>query len=156
MPVAKEPQTRIMTDAAKTAEMGYPSLNVLVVSRKLANGDKALVQKMICAVSQASDDMVGPDRTKYFAASAPLLGEPPDVAVKGSEMWPELTLKHQTEWFGKPSSDVAQSKMVQEAYVKSAQFLTESGTVMSVPSTKEIADAVDPEFVYAALNGACK
>lgn len=51
--------------------------------------------------------MVGLDRAKYFAASAPLLGEPADVAVKGSEMWPELTLKQQTEWFGEPGSGSA-------------------------------------------------
>jgi taurine transport system substrate-binding protein len=156
VPLMREPQTKIWTDAAKIAEMGYPSLNVLVVSRKLANDNKPLVQKMICAVSVGSDDMVGPDRAKYFAASAPLLGEPADVAVKGSEMWPELTLKQQTEWFGEPGSDVAQSKMVREAYIKSAQFLIESGTIMKAPSTREIASAVDPEFVYAALNGACK
>jgi taurine transport system substrate-binding protein len=156
VPLMREPQTRILTDAAKIAEMGYPSLNVLVVSRKLATDNKPLVQKMVCAASRASDDMVGPDRAKYFSASAPLLGEPADVAVKGSEMWPELTLKQQNEWFGEPGSDVAQSKMVQEAYVKSARFLIESGTVMTAPSTKEIAAAVDPEFVYAAASGACK
>ena len=35
-------------------------------------------------------------------------------------------------------------------------MLIESGTVMIAPSTKEIAAPVDSEFVYAALNGACK
>ncbi len=156
VPLMNRPQTKIWTDAAKIAEMGYPSLNVLVVSRKLATENKPLVQKIVCAVSEASDEMVGPDRAKYFADSAPLLGEPADVAVKGSEMWPELTLKQQTEWLGEPGSKVEQSKIVQEAYLKSAKFLMESGTVMSVPSTAEIAAAVDPEFVYAALKGACK
>jgi len=156
VPLTNKPDTKIWTDAAKIAEMGYPSLNVLVVSRKLATDNKPLVQKLVCAVSVASDDMVGPDRAKYFAASAPLLGEPPEVAVKGSEEWPELTLKQQTEWLGEPGSDVAQSKIVQEAYLKSAKFLMDSGAVTSVPSTAQIAASVDPEFVYAALKGACK
>lgn len=156
VPLTQKPETKVWTDAAKIAEMGYPSLNVLVVSRKLINDNKPLVQKLVCAASAASDDMVGPDRTKFFAASAPLLGVPDDVAVKGSEEWPELTLKQQTQWFGEPGSDVAKSKMVQEAYMQSAKFLLDSGKVMSVPSEADIAAAVDPEFVYAALKGACQ
>ncbi len=156
VPLMSHPGTKIWTDAAKIAELGYPSMNVLVVSRKLATENKPLVQKIVCAVSQASDAMVGPDKAKYFADSAPLLGEPPDVAVKGSEMWPELTLQQQVEWFGQPGTDIAQSKIVQDAYMKSASFLMDSGAVTSVPSTAEIAAAVDPEFIYAALKGACK
>jgi len=156
VPLMDQPQTKILTDAAKIAEMGYPSLNVLVLSRRLVRDDKPLVQKVVCAVSQASDDMVGPDRTKYFSTSAPMLGVPPDVAIKGSESWPELTLKQQLEWFGEPGTDIAQSKIVTEAYVKSAKFLIDSGAVISVPSTAEISAAIDPEFVYAALKGACK
>ncbi len=156
VPLMSRPETKLWTDAAKIAQAGYPSMNVLVVSRHLATTNKPLVQKIVCAVSEASDDMVGPERVKYFAASAPFLGEPPDVAVKGSEMWPELTLQQQEQWFGKPGTNVAQSKIVQQAYLKSAQFLLNNGTVTSVPSAAEIAAAVDPSFVRAALNGACK
>ncbi len=156
VPLAAKPGTKIWTDAAKIAEMGFPSMNVLVVSRDLAAKDKALVQKIVCAVAAASDDMVGADRTKYFTASAPLLGVPVDVAIKGSSDWPELTLKQQAEWMGAPGSKIADSKIVQEAYVKSGKFLKDSGKVMSVPSTAEIAAAVDPSFVHAALDGACR
>ncbi len=157
VPLAAKPQTKIWTDAAKIAELGYPSLNVLVVSRTFATRNRALTQKIICAVSAASDDMVGPQKAHYFAVAAPLLGEPPDVAVKGSAIWPELTLKQQLEWFGKPGTNASQSKIVQEAYLKSARFLESSGTVMSVPSTAQIAAAIDRSFVDAALNGAaCK
>ncbi len=156
VPVMAKPGTKVWTTAAKIAELGYPSLNVLVVSRKLATKEKVLTQSIVCAVSAASDAMVGPERAKYFAAAAPLLGEPPAMAVKGSEMWPELTLKQQTEWFGAPGASVAGTKMVQEAYLKSADFLLKSGAVMKVPSTREIAAAVDPSFVDAALKGACK
>jgi hypothetical protein len=81
---------------------------------------------------------------------------PPDVAIKGSSDWPELTLKQQAEWLGEPGSNVADSKIVQEAFLKSAQFLLQSGRIISVPSTAKIAAAVDPSFVDAALNGACK
>jgi NitT/TauT family transport system substrate-binding protein len=156
VPLMSRPGTKVWTDAAKIAELGYPSMNVLVVSRKLATDSKPLVQKIVCAVSEASDDMVGPDRAKYFAESASLLGEPPEVAVKGSDMWPELTLQQQVEWFGQPGSDITQSKIVREAYVKSADFLMNSGAVTSVPSAAEIGAAMDPEFIYAALKGACK
>lgn len=156
VPVAAKPGTELWTTAAKIAQLGYPSLNVLVMSKKLVTEDKALAQRIICTVAAASDDMVGPDKAKYFAASAPLLGEPPKVAVKGSEMWPELTLKQQPEWFGAPGASVAHTKIVQEAYVKSASFLLKSGAVTTVPSSKEIAAAIDPSFVDAALNGACK
>jgi taurine transport system substrate-binding protein len=156
VPVAARPGTQVWTTAAKIAELGYPSLNVLVVSRKLATEDKALTQRIVCAVAAASDAMVGPDRAKYFAASAPLLGEPPAAAVKGSEMWPELTLQQQSEWFGAPGKNVIDSKMVQEAYLKSADFLLKSGAVTKVPSAQEIAAAVDRSFVDAGLQGACK
>jgi ABC-type taurine transport system substrate-binding protein len=156
VPLARKSGTEIWTDAAKIAEMGFPSMNVLVVSRDLATHDKPLVQKIVCAVATASDDMVGPDRSTYFATSAPLLGVPPDVAIKGSSDWPELTLKQQAEWLGEPGSNVADSKIVQEAFLKSAQFLLQSGRIISVPSTAKIAAAVDPRFVDAALNGACK
>ncbi len=156
VPLMARPDTRMWTTAAAIAELGYPSLNVLVVSRKLATRQKALTQSIVCAVAAASDAMVGPDRAHYFAAAAPLLGEPPDMAVKGSELWPELTLKQQTEWLGAPGANIAETKVVREAYLKSADFLLKSGTVMTVPSTGEIAAAVDPSFVDAALKGACK
>jgi NitT/TauT family transport system substrate-binding protein len=156
VPVARKPGTKIWTDAAKIAELGFPSINVLVVSRDLATHHKPLVQKIVCAVATASDDMVGPDRSAYFSTSASLLGVPPDVAIKGSSDWPELTLKQQPEWLGAPGSNVADSKIVQEAYLKSAAFLLQSGRVIAVPSTAKIAAAVDPSFVNAALSGACR
>ena len=156
VPLAKEPTTKVWTTAADIAQLGYPSMNVLVVSKKLVTQNRELVQKLVCAVSAASDDMVGPDRAKYFTASAAVLGVPPEVAVKGSEQWPELTLKDQEQWFGAPGSKVVDSKIVQEAYVKSAIFLKNAGNVMSVPSAETIAASVDPSFVRAASNGACK
>lgn len=156
VPLMTKPDTKMWTTAADIAELGYPSLNVLVVSRRLATQEKVLTQKIVCAVAAASEAMVGPEKARYFAAAAPLLGEPPEVAIKGSEMWPELTLKQQTEWLGTAGQDVADTKIVQEAYLKSAAFLLKSGTVMSVPTTGEIAAAVDPSFVEAALKGACK
>ena len=156
VPVARKPGTEIWTDAAKIAEMGFPSMNVLVVSRNLVTHDKPLVQKIVCAVVAASDDMVGPDRSTYFATSAPLLGVPPEDAIRGSANWPELTLKQQPEWLGAPGSGVTQSKIVREAYLKSAQFLLESGRIISIPSAAKIAAAVDPSFVDAALTGSCK
>jgi taurine transport system substrate-binding protein len=156
VPLAKEPTTKVWTTAADIAQLGYPSMNVLVVSKKLATEKRPLVQKIVCAVSTASDYMVGPDRAKYFATSAAILGVPPEVAVKGSEQWPELTLKDQEQWFGAPGSKIVDSKIVQEVYVKSAIFLKDAGKVMSVPSADDIAAAVDPSFVEAASKGACK
>lgn len=156
VPLVKRPTTKLWTTAADIAQLGYPSMNVLVVSKKLVQHDRPLVQKIVCAVSAASNDMVGPDRAKYFAASAAILGVPADVAVKGSQQWPELTLKDQTEWFGAPGTKVVDSKIVQQAYVKSAAFLKKAGDVMTVPSAAAIAAAVDPSFVQAANQGACK
>ena len=156
VPLMERPDTKMWTDAASIAQLGYPSLNVLVVSRRLATREKKLTQSIVCAVAAASDAMVGPDKARYFAAAAPLLGEPPAMAVKGSEMWPELTLKQQTEWLGDPGANIVETKVVREAYLKSADFLLKSGTVMSVPSAGEIAAAIDPSFVDAALKGACK
>lgn len=156
VPLAKRPTTKVWATAADIAQLGYPSMNVLVVSRKLVKRDPSLVQKIVCSVSAASDDMLGKDRAKYFSAAAAVLGVPADVAVKGSEQWPELALKDQGEWFGAPGSKVVDSRIVQEAYVKSAVFLKASGNVMSVPSAATIASAVDPSFVQAASKGACK
>ena len=141
---------------ADIAQLGYPSMNVLVVSRKLVTRDRPLVQRIVCAVAAASDDMMGSDRAKYFASSAAVLGVPADVAIKGSEQWPELALKDQAEWFGAPGTKVVDSRIVQEAYVRSAVFLKNAGNVMSAPSAADIAAAVDPSFVRAAGNGACK
>ena len=156
VPMMKRPTTKMWTTAADIAQLGYPSMNVLVVSKKIVQQEPKLVQKIVCAVSAASDDMVGPQRAKYFATSAAILGVPADVAVKGSEQWPELTLKDQAEWFGAPGTKIIDSKIVQQAYVKSAAFLKKSGAVLTVPSAATIADAVDPSFVRAASNGACK
>lgn len=156
VPLLAKAGTKVWTTAADIAQFGYPSLNVLVVSRKFARDEKPLTQKIVCAVAAASELMVGPKKAEYFAAAAPLLGEPVDVAVKGSEMWPELTLQQQAEWLGKSGEAVGDTKIVQEAYLKSAAFLLKSGTVMTVPTAGEISAAVDPSFVEAALHGACK
>jgi NitT/TauT family transport system substrate-binding protein len=149
------PNVKIITTAAKIALLGFPSINALTMETSFVNSHKNLVQKIVCAVSKASSDMTGANRTRYFAKAAKLLGEPEADAITGSKEWPELTLQDQVQWFGKPGTPVLSSKIFKVVYQRSAKFLLKEGVVTEVPSNAQIAAAIDPSFVDAALSGAC-
>lgn len=152
--VLEEPDTKLMVTASQIGDLGYPGINVLVVSAPFAAANKEVVQGLVCAFAKAIEYMNGPNKDEYFAAAAPFLGETVDQAIKGSANIHWLTLEEQADWFGQPGTPIEQSKLINSLSV-AATYLQESGTLSSQPSSSAMADALDSSYVNAAVEGAC-
>jgi taurine transport system substrate-binding protein len=76
-----------LTNAKQIANLGYPSLDVLVATESDIKKAPATVQKYVCAEVAATKDLFGPNNKTYFSDSAKLLGVPASQAVSATSAY---------------------------------------------------------------------
>lgn len=141
-----------LTNAKAIANLGYPSLDVLVATQSDIRTAPTTVQKYVCTELQATKDLLGPDDKTYFSDSAKLLGVPADQAVSATSAYLPyyIPVSQELHWLsGGASSPILSS------YEKTATFDKQQGRIPSVPSDATLAAHIDPTFAENALAGKC-
>jgi NitT/TauT family transport system substrate-binding protein len=141
-----------LTNAKAIADLGYPSLDVLVATTQDVKNDPATVQKYVCTEVAATKDLFGPDNKTYFADSANLLGVPASQAVSATAAYLPyyIPISQELHWLsGGASSPILAS------YEKTALFDKAQGRIPSVPSAATLAAHIDSTFAVNALAGKC-
>ncbi len=141
-----------LTNAKQIANLGYPSLDVLVATASDIKSAPATVQKYVCAEVAATKDLFGPDQKTYFSDSAKLLGVPADQAVSATSAYMPyyIPLNQELHWLsGGANSPILAS------YEKTATFDKQQGRIQSVPSSATLASHINDTFAKNALAGKC-
>ena len=149
----KNTSNRKVVTAQQIANLGFASLNVLVVLDSYANGHKKVVQNLVCQLLNGQAKAAGPDGDKYITNGSKLVGATPKVAIAATKGLPFVSAKDQLTWFG-TSPDASNSKLAQ-SYVLTGQFLKQQGRVSSVPTKAQIGAHIDPSYVQQAVKDGC-
>jgi taurine transport system substrate-binding protein len=146
----------VLVSSKQIAAVGYGGINVLAVAHSLIQSDPSLVQSYVCATLSATKDIIGADSSKYFAASAKMLGVP----VKTAEVAGKTTISYyitpaqQKSWLEGSNGSSAGGKLTR-FYLTTAKFDLTSGRITSLPPKALIASHIDPKFANDALAGHC-
>jgi NitT/TauT family transport system substrate-binding protein len=141
-----------LTNAKQIANLGYPSLDVLVAMQSDIKNAPATVQKYVCAEVAATKDLFGPNNKTYFSDSAKLLGVPASQAVSATSAYLPyyIPLNQELHWLsGGAGSPILSS------YEKTATFDKQQGRIQSVPSGSALAAHINDTFAKNALAGKC-
>jgi taurine transport system substrate-binding protein len=141
-----------LTNAKAIANLGYPSLDVLVATAQDVKSDPGTVQKYVCTEVAATKDLFGPDNKTYFADSSKLLGVPASQAVSATAAYLPyyIPISQELHWLsGGANSPILSS------YEKTATFDKQQGRIPSVPSAATLASHIDSTFATNALAGKC-
>jgi NitT/TauT family transport system substrate-binding protein len=145
---------RQLVTAEQIAQLGYPSINVLAVSKPYADGHQAVVQQLVCQVMKAQTLMTGSNKAAYLGPSAKLLGVPAADAIAGTEQWPYIPAAQELTWFEGAMGGVANGKLA-KALALTGQFLKKQGSVQSVPTQAQLATHINPAYAKKARSGGC-
>jgi taurine transport system substrate-binding protein len=141
-----------LTNAKAIANLGYPSLDVLVATQSDIDSAPATVQKYVCAEVAATKDLFGPDNATYFKDSANLLGVPASQAVSATSAYLPyyIPVSQELHWLsGGANSPILSS------YEKTASFDKQQGRIPTIPSDATLAAHIDSTFAANALAGKC-
>jgi taurine transport system substrate-binding protein len=141
-----------LTNAKAIANLGYPSLDVLVATDKLVKSAPATVQKYVCTEVAATKDLFGPNNKTYFSDSAKLLGVPASQAVSATSAYLPyyIPISQELHWLsGGANSPILSS------YEKTATFDKQQGRIQSVPSSTILAAHINSTFAANAVAGKC-
>jgi taurine transport system substrate-binding protein len=141
-----------LTNAKAIANLGYPSLDVLVATQSDIKSAPATVQKYVCTELAATKDLFGPDNKTYFSDSAKLLGVPANQAVSATTAYLPYYIPtgQELHWLSGGSNSP-----ILASYEKTAAFDKAQGRITSVPSATTLAAHIDPTFAENALAGKC-
>jgi NitT/TauT family transport system substrate-binding protein len=145
---------REVVTAEAIAKLGFPSLNVLAVTKDLSTSHPDVVQQLVCQVAKAQTLMTGSQAATYITPSAKLLGVPPQDAIAGTKEWPYIPASEELSWFHGADNSVVNGPMA-KALALTANFLKSQGTTQSVPTIDEIAQHIDASYVAKALADGC-
>ncbi len=146
----------VLVSSKQIAAVGYGGINVLAIAHSLIESDPSLVQSYVCATLAATNDILGPDSPKYFAASAKMLGVPvatAQVAGKATVSY-YITPAQQKSWLEGANGSTAGGKLT-SFYLTTAKFDLSTGRITSLPSKALIASHIDASFANSALAGHC-
>jgi taurine transport system substrate-binding protein len=141
-----------LTNAKAIANLGYPSLDVLVATESDIKNAPGTVQKYVCAEVAATKDLLGPNNKTYFKDSANLLGVPPTQAVSATAAYLPyyIPISQELHWLsGGANSPILSS------YVKTATFDKQQGRIPKVPSTSTLGAHINSTFAANAIAGKC-
>lgn len=150
----KNNQGRKVVTAQQIAKLGYPSLNVLAVTDAFASQHKQIVQNLVCEIMKAQAISTGSQADKYITTAAKIVGAPGAQALAATKVIPFVSASDELSWFQSKGGTVADGKMA-KAYALTARFLKDQGRVTSVPSSAQIAAAIDSSYVQNALKDHC-
>jgi taurine transport system substrate-binding protein len=141
-----------LTNAKQIANLGYPSLDVLVATESDIKNAPATVQKYVCAEVAATKDLFGPNNKTYFTDSAKLLGVPASQAVSATAAYLPyyIPLSQELHWLSGGSGSPILS-----SYEKTATFDKQQGRIQSIPSDATLAAHINDTFAKNALAGKC-
>jgi taurine transport system substrate-binding protein len=141
-----------LTNAKQIANLGYPSLDVLVAMQSDIKKAPATVQKYVCAEVAATKDLFGPNNKTYFSDSAKLLGVPASQAVSATSAYLPyyIPINQELHWLSGGSGSPILS-----SYEKTATFDKQQGRIQSVPSSSTLAAHINDTFAKNALAGKC-
>jgi NitT/TauT family transport system substrate-binding protein len=141
-----------LTNAKQIANLGYPSLDVLVATESDIKNAPTTVQNYVCAEVAATKDLLGPDNKIYFSDSAKLLGVPASQAVSATSAYLPyyIPINQELHWL----SGGADSPIL-ASYEKTATFDKQQGRIPSVPSNSTLAAHINDTFAKNALAGKC-
>jgi NitT/TauT family transport system substrate-binding protein len=145
---------REVVTAAAIAKLGYPSLNVLAVTKDFSAAHPDVVQQLVCQVATAQSLMTGAQAATYITPSAKLLGVPPEDAIAGTKEWPYIPIAEEVSWFHGADGSVANGPMA-KALLLTAKFLKDEGTTQTVPTIDDIVAHIDAHYVEKALADGC-
>jgi NitT/TauT family transport system substrate-binding protein len=141
-----------LTDAKAIANLGYPSLDVLVVTEDDVRNSPATVQKYVCAEVAATKDLFGANNKTYFSDSAKLLGVPASEAVSSTAAYLPyyIPISQELHWLGGGANSP-----ILASYTKTAIFDKQQGRIPSVPTAATLAAHINSTFAANALAGKC-
>jgi NitT/TauT family transport system substrate-binding protein len=141
-----------LTNAKQIANLGYPSLDVLVATQSVIKNAPATVQKYVCAEVAATKDLFGPNNKTYFSDSAKLLGVPANQAVSATSAYLPyyIPINQELHWLSGGSGSP-----ILASYEKTATFDKQQGRIQSVPSSATLAAHINDTFAKNALAGRC-
>jgi taurine transport system substrate-binding protein len=141
-----------LTNAKQIANLGYPSLDVLVATAGDIKNAPATVQKYVCAEVSATKDLFGPNNRTYFSDSAKLLGVPANQAVSATSAYLPyyIPINQELHWLSGGSGSP-----ILASYEKTANFDKQQGRIQSVPSGSTLAAHINDTFAKNALAGKC-
>jgi taurine transport system substrate-binding protein len=141
-----------LTNAKQIANLGYPSLDVLVATASDIKKAPATVQKYVCAEVSATKDLFGPNNKTYFSDSAKLLGVPANQAVSATSAYLPyyIPINQELHWLSGGSGSP-----ILASYEKTATFDKQQGRIQSVPSQSTLAAHINDTFAKNALAGKC-
>lgn len=145
---------REVVTAAAIAKLGYPSLNVLAVTKDFSTAHPDVVQQLVCQVAKAQTLMTGPQAAAYITPSANLLGVPAQDAIAGTKEWPYIPGAQEVSWFHGADGSIANGPMA-KALLLTAQFLKQEGTTQTVPAMNDIVAHIDAHYVEKAIADGC-
>ncbi len=147
----------VLVNSKQIAAVGYGGFGVTAIAGSLIHSDPTLVQKYVCATLSATEDILGPDASKYFEASAKMLGVPVKTAVTAGKALVSyyITPSQEKAWLEGANGSTATGKLTTD-YLKTASFDLASGRITSIPSKSVVASHIDPTFALYALAGHCK
>lgn len=146
----------VLVSSKQIAAVGYGGFGVLAVAHSLIAADPKLVQRYVCATLSATKDILGPHSSRYFAASAKMLGVPVATAVSSGKSTSSyyVTPHQERSWLEGPNGSPETGKLT-TAFLKTAKFDQASGRITSIPTRAELASHIDPTFALHALAGHC-
>jgi NitT/TauT family transport system substrate-binding protein len=141
-----------LTNAKQIANLGYPSLDVLVATESDIKNAPATVQKYVCAEVAATKDLFGPSNKTYFSDSAKLLGVPASQAVSATSAYLPyyIPIDQELHWLSGGSGSP-----ILASYEKTATFDKQQGRIPSVPSASTLGAHINDTFAKNALAGQC-
>lgn len=147
---------RVLVNSKQIAGVGYGGFGVLAVAQSLIQSNPTLVQKYVCATLGATRDILGPHSSKYFGASAKILGVPVTAAVTAGKATVSyyITPSQEKSWLEGPNGSTESGKLTAD-YLRTAQFDLASGRITALPTKAEVASHIDPKFGLNALSGHC-
>ncbi|RKS75301.1 NitT/TauT family transport system substrate-binding protein [Motilibacter peucedani] len=152
--ILKKGGARTVVTAQQIAELGFPSLNVLVVTEDFASKHADVVQSLVCQAMKGLTAVKGANAETVITNGAKLVGAAPADAIAATKALPFVSNETQLSWFKDDGGDVSTGKIL-KAYKLSADFLKAQGRVQKIPTDAEIASHIDPSFVEKAVADGC-